>query len=138
MSIRVLIADDNGHYLAALSRFLHEEGDMDIVGAVSDGERAVSAYEELRPDVVVMDVFMPKTNGIQATRQIHRRHPASRVVVLTGHEYPWLRGAAFEAGAAAFVTKHTAPGTLPAAIRDAASMDTPPGKHGTNNGIEPR
>ena len=99
---------------------------MDVIGVVSDGESAVRAYEELNPDVVVMDIFMPYADGIQATRQICQSHPASRVVVLTGHDYPWLREEALAAGAAAFVTKHTAPDILPAVIRDVVRRDKAP------------
>jgi DNA-binding NarL/FixJ family response regulator len=102
--VRVLIADDQRPTRRALSALLTLlPQPVNVVGEAGDGETAVRLVEELRPDVVIMDVQMPGLDGLAAARQIKRRWPEVRVVILT--LYPGYRARARAAGADAFLLK---------------------------------
>jgi len=105
-STRVLVADDNARYGSTLSRFVSSRPDMDVVGLASDGSEAVRMADALRPDVVVMDLNMPKVDGIEATRRVKALAVPPRVIVLTAHHSPENRLLAQGAGADAFLSKH--------------------------------
>ncbi len=81
--IRVLVADDHASFTRTISLLLADETDIEVVGTAADGEEAVQRTSELRPDVVLMDLNMPGTNGIDATRQISEAAPHVAVIVLT-------------------------------------------------------
>jgi DNA-binding NarL/FixJ family response regulator len=81
--IRVLVADDHATFTRTISLLLADEADIEVVGTAADGEEAVQRTAELRPDVVLMDLNMPGTNGIDATRQIAEAAPHVAVIVLT-------------------------------------------------------
>jgi DNA-binding NarL/FixJ family response regulator len=81
--IRVLIADNHALIRSGLAGMLGVHADIDVIGSVEDGAAAIRTAAQLRPDVVVMDIRMPKTNGIEATREIRRQPDAPRVLVLT-------------------------------------------------------
>ncbi|HZU77498.1 MAG TPA: response regulator transcription factor [Dehalococcoidia bacterium] len=83
--IRVLIAEDHAMVRQSLSLLLHTHGDIDVVGTAANGRDAAELAEKLAPDVVLMDLAMPGMNGIEATRQIHRRVPQTRVLLVTAH-----------------------------------------------------
>jgi len=102
---RVLVADDNVRYSSALSRFVASRTDMEVVGLASDGGEAVSMADALRPDVVVMDLNMPRVDGIEATRLLKESPAPPRVIVLTAHHTPENRRLAQSAGADAFLSK---------------------------------
>lgn len=104
---RVLVADDHQLLRQALRRALDEAG-FQVVSEASDGEEAVRLAEQLRPDVVTMDVSMPVLDGIAATRRIHAAIPNTRIVVLTMHDEDALRAQAVQAGAVGFLTKDCA------------------------------
>jgi len=123
VAIRVLLVDDQTIFRQGI-RLMLEEADLQVVGEANSGEEAIARTAALRPDVVLMEISIPGDNGIAATRVIRQRHPASRVLILTGHtEYLLFREAA-EAGAAGYVLKDIAPHNLITAIRAVHSGGT--------------
>lgn len=100
--------------------WLSAETDLSVIGEAADGEEAVELVTMLQPDVVVMDVEMPKMDGIAATRALRGNFPRSEIIVLTGHDDECTRLRAQEAGAAAFVAKSTPMETLLTTIREVA------------------
>lgn len=121
--IRVLIADDHAAIRIALAASLENVDGIEIVGTAQDGEEAVELAARLHPDVVLMDVSMPRMSGIEATRRITSTRPAPRVVGLSLHEGN-VGNEICEAGAVTFISKISDPAILVGAIRFAAS--TPP------------
>jgi NarL family two-component system response regulator LiaR len=103
--IPVLVADDDALVRDALVAFLDGVDDVEVVGQARDGEEAVELALERRPHVVVMDVSMPKMDGVEATRQIMHRAPDTRVVILTGLADRERAQEAMRAGAVAYVLK---------------------------------
>ena len=114
---RILLADDHKIVLEGLKRLLEPE--FDLVGTVEDGRALVSQAEQLRPDVIVVDISMPLLNGIEAICQIKKIDPSVKVVFLTMHPDVTYAIRAFEAGAAGYVLKHSASTELLTAIREA-------------------
>jgi DNA-binding NarL/FixJ family response regulator len=115
--IGVLIADDHRTFAEALRIALARERDLRVVGVVSDGEAAADSVGRDRPDVVLMDVEMPGTDGIEATRRIRDAVPDTRVIVLTAHEDDLTLARALEAGAAGYLSKTGAIDQVPRAVR---------------------
>ena len=113
---RVLLADDHTLLLGALEKLLSE--DCEIVGQVSDGRALVAAAEELKPDVIVLDISMPLLNGVEAARQIKQKLRNVKLVFLTMNEDADLAAEAFRAGASAYLLKRSATSELPLAIRE--------------------
>jgi len=111
---RVLLADDHRMLREAFARVL--EPTCDVVGAVGDGRAALAAAEELKPDVVVLDVAMPLLNGLDAARQLHRLMPEVKVIFLTVNEDPDVAAEAFRVGASGFLLKNSAASELLVAI----------------------
>ncbi|WP_250443878.1 response regulator transcription factor [Actinotalea sp. C106] len=122
--IRVLVVDDHPVVRAGLVGLLADEPDLTVVGQAGDGGAAVEMVEELTPDVVLMDLRMPGTDGATATGQITGRWPATRVVVLTTFETDTDILRAVEAGATGYLLKDTPQPDLVAGIRAAARGDT--------------
>ena len=106
--IRVLLADDQALVRTGFKLILNAEADIDVVGEAADGEEALERARELRPDVVLMDIRMPKLNGIEATRRLLADSPALRVLMLTTFDLDEYVIDAFRAGASGFLLK-TAP-----------------------------
>jgi two-component system, NarL family, response regulator DegU len=100
----VLIADDHQLLRQALRRAMEDAG-LVVLGEAGDGAEAVQLVDELRPELVIMDVTMPVLGGIEATRRLHAAHPDLPIVVLTMHDEDALRDEALRAGASAFLTK---------------------------------
>lgn len=103
---RVLIVDDHPPFAEGLSRLLTEQPDLVPVGIASDGEEAVRLAQQLKPDVVVMDIAMPKLNGIEATRRIKRDLPNVAVLLLSAYGYYPYVLSALEAGGAGYLLKN--------------------------------
>jgi DNA-binding NarL/FixJ family response regulator len=123
--IRVLIADDHGVVRDGLGRLLEATGDVELVGAARDGEEAVERARELSPDVVLMDLDMPRLDGIEATRQIVAERAETVVLVLTSFsDRPRILGA-LEAGAAGYLLKDASAEEVTEGIRVAARGESP-------------
>jgi NarL family two-component system response regulator LiaR len=103
--VSILVADDHGLVRDALAAFLNGIDDVEVVGMARNGEEAVQLAVEHRPRVIVMDVSMPKMDGVEATRQIMHRLPDTRIVVLTGLADQERAEDAMRAGAVAYVLK---------------------------------
>ncbi|MFB6572406.1 response regulator transcription factor [Streptomyces noursei] len=121
MTIRVLLADDQEMVRDALRAVIGRRPDFEVVGTAADGAEAVALAVALRPDVVVMDVRMPGTNGVEATGRLHAEwpHPGPppRVLVLTTFDLDEYVHAALRAGAGGFLLKNSPPDQLAHAIR---------------------
>ncbi len=118
--VRVLLVDDQALIRAGFRMILSVEPDLEVVGEAGDGAAAVRAVAELRPDVVLMDVQMPGTDGIAATEAIAAAHDDVAVLILTTFDDDDYLFAALQAGAAGFLLKNCPPDDLVAAIRQAA------------------
>jgi CheY-like chemotaxis protein len=99
----VLLADDYPDMVRAVSRLLSL--DCEVVGTVTDGSALLEAAERLQPDVIVLDLNLPKVHGLEACRQITQVHPQIRVIVFTAMSDPDVTQRSFEVGASAFVSK---------------------------------
>jgi two-component system response regulator NreC len=115
--IRVLIVDDHTILRAGLRMLLNAHSDIEVVGEASDGNQAVASAQRLAPDVILMDIAMPECNGIEATRQIKRLMPETRVLVLTMHENEEYLFQVLRAGASGYILKEAADTELVTAIR---------------------
>lgn len=117
--IRVLLVDDHTVVRGDLRFFLTSLDDMDLVGEAENGEAALLLCERVRPDVVLMDLMMPTMNGIQATRLIRQRHPATQIIALTSFHEDKLIHEALGAGAIGYLLKTAAARELVEGIRTA-------------------
>ena len=118
--IRVVLVEDNDVFREGLELVLGLRGDIEVVGTVADGERAVEVVRKLRPDVVLMDYRLPGIDGIEATAAVRAAYPEAAVVGLTASANPRERDALFEAGAVACLAKDEGLDEIVAAIRRAA------------------
>jgi NarL family two-component system response regulator LiaR len=116
-TIRILLAEDHVLVRQGTRELLEQEEDLTIVAEAGDGEEAVRLAMIHRPDVVIMDVSMPKLNGIEATQQIKSRHPAIAVLVLTAYDDDQYVFALLEAGAAGYLLKDVQASELIKAVR---------------------
>ncbi|HWF62025.1 MAG TPA: response regulator transcription factor [Nitrospira sp.] len=117
--IRVLLADDHFLVRQGLRKYLSHHLDIELVGEATDGEEAVKLTDQLKPDVVVMDINMPRMNGIEATGSIIRKHPHLPVIGLSFYAGNGNREALLDAGACLLLEKGTAYKHLPHAIYQA-------------------
>ena len=115
--LRVLIADDHPAFCLGLQKLMMEDSEMEPIGIAADGEEAVRLTKDLLPDVVVMDITMPKLNGIEATRHIKHDFPLIPVLVLSAYGYSPYVFSALEAGAAGYLLKNVPLRELLNAIR---------------------
>jgi two-component system response regulator NreC len=121
--IRLLLVDDQDIVRAGLRSLLERHPDMEVVGEAGSGTGGVALAQELRPDVVLMDITMPEMNGAEATRQIKETVPEVNVLALTIHEDEAYFFEMLNAGASGYVPKRASPDDLLAAIRVAAAGD---------------
>ena len=122
--LRLLLVDDQAMFREGLRLILSQHADFEIVGEAADGEAALASISALTPDIVLMDLRMPKLGGVEATRRIHREWPGSKVIVLTTFEEDAEIFAAIRAGAAGFLLKDASSEKLSEAIRLAARGET--------------
>lgn len=116
-TIKVLLAEDHVVVRQGTRQLLEREPDLEVVGEADDGEEAVQLASQLKPDVVIMDVAMPKLSGIEATKRIKKLLPAVIVLVLTGYDYDEYIFSLLEAGAAGYLLKDVSGDQLVDAIR---------------------
>jgi two-component system response regulator NreC len=116
-NIRILLADDHTVMRSGLRVLLERQPDFQVVGEAADGREAVDLVETLKPDVAVVDVAMPRLNGLDATQQITSKHPAVAVVVLSMHSDEGYIARALKAGARGYLLKDSAEADLISAIR---------------------
>jgi two-component system response regulator NreC len=110
--IRILIVDDHTIFRQLLRRWLEQWQEVEVVGDAVSGREAVATVEKLLPDVVLMDMVMPGLAGVEATRQIRKRFPKTRVLILTGYMEDEQIVGALRAGASGYVVKHSDPQEL--------------------------
>ena len=122
--LRVLLGDDHTVLRQGLRRILEDRHDWKVVGEASNGREAVQQSIETTPDVAVLDIGMPLLNGIEATRQITRRAPAVRVLILSMHSDQAYVSQAVQAGARGYLLKESAGSELIAAIAAVAAGKT--------------
>ena len=115
--IKVLLAEDHTIVREGIRSLLESQQDIEVVGEAENGLDAVRKTQKLQPDVVIMDISMPKLNGIDATRLIKKRVPSTKVLVLTVHEQEEYAVEILKAGASGYLVKKTAMSELVAAIR---------------------
>lgn len=115
--ISVLVADDHSIVREGLRAVINAERDMQLIGEAGDGEEAVQKARALKPDVILMDLFMPRKGGIDAIREIKQANLPARILVLTSYGDEALVFSAIQAGALGYLLKDTSAGELPEAIR---------------------
>jgi DNA-binding NarL/FixJ family response regulator len=118
-AIRVLIVDDHEVVREGLRTFLELQDGVEVVGEAGDGEAAVAAVGELEPDVVLMDLVMPRLDGVGAMRELRARDSRARVIVLTSFTDDAKLLPAIQAGAAGYLLKNVRPAELARAVRAA-------------------
>jgi DNA-binding NarL/FixJ family response regulator len=119
--IRVVLCDDAPGFRALLRYTLDEDPDVVVVGEACDGEAGLEAVSRLRPDVVLLDISMPRLEGLDAIGAMLERSPASRIVALSGYGAGEMAAAALERGAHAYVEKGTGATAIRDAVRAAAA-----------------
>ena len=123
MSIRILIADDHGVLRAGLRALLSDEPDLEVVGEAPDGQMALRLADELRPDIVLLDVNMPGLGGVEVAQRLKETLPNLRVLILTAHEDESLLREAIHAGAAGYIVKRAVESELINAIHAVSHGD---------------
>lgn len=123
--IRVVVVDDHAVVRAGLEQYLATSDDIELVGTASDGLEALELVARVRPDVAIMDLSMPRLDGVEATRRIATEHPGTRVLVLTSFSDQSRILDALSAGAEGYLLKHSEPEEISAAIRSVHAGDSP-------------
>jgi DNA-binding NarL/FixJ family response regulator len=121
--VRLMLADDHRMLRDGLRRSMEDQGFV-VVGEAADGEQAVRLAQELRPDVILMDVSMPRLDGVEATRLIRRSLPSVPVVMLTMHADTDVMSRAIQAGAVGYLVKDCSTEEVAAAVRTAAGGES--------------
>jgi len=116
-AIKVIVADDHTLFREGLSELLSTEKDIECVAMAADGEEAVRLVKELHPDVALLDIAMPKLDGIEATRQIQTCRPETNVLIVSAYKYEYYVMACMEAGVSGYLLKNTPREDMVNAIR---------------------
>ncbi len=117
-TIKILIVDDHELIRRYIAGILATECDFDVVGQAGDGMEAVRRAEECQPDVVLLDIGLPRLNGLQAVPLIKRVSPKAEILMVTSHDHPFFVKEAFDAGARGFLAKCDVSAELIAAVSD--------------------
>jgi NarL family two-component system response regulator LiaR len=115
--IRIMLAEDHVVVRESIRQFLEREDDLEVVGEAGNGDEAIQLADQLKPDIIVMDVAMPNVNGVEATRKIKMLRPATAVLALTAYDYDQYIFALLEVGAAGYLLKDVSGQELIDAIR---------------------
>lgn len=118
MSIRVLVVDDVPELRTLFRLMLETDGRFEVVGEAADGQEAADKARELQPDVVTLDVAMPRVDGIHAIPMIHEASPGVRILVVSGFEAPSVARQAISACATAFLSKGVATSTIVSTLHE--------------------
>ena len=118
--VRILVVDDFELWLRFVTNRVHDQPDLQIVGVASDGVEAVQKAEELQPDLILLDIGLPKLNGIEAARQIRTLVPTSKILFSSVSSYQTAVQAAFGAGGCGYLVKSDAAADLLPAIKAVA------------------
>ena len=113
---RVVLADDQADLFDEIRRLL--EPQFDVVGTAQDGQSALALAKDLKPDVLVLDISMPRVSGIEAARKLRQQDPTAKIVFLTMHQDPDIVQAAFKTGALGYVLKMAARSELLVALEE--------------------
>jgi DNA-binding NarL/FixJ family response regulator len=114
--MQVVIADDHDILRSGVRALFESHPQWTVCGEASDGEQAVALAASLRPDLIILDVTMPVMNGLQAAEKIREVSPATKIVILSMHESPYITEKALQAGADVFLSKSDAGGKLLRAV----------------------
>src|SRR4051812_43447296 len=121
---RLVLADDHGLARDGLRDMLEDAPDIEVVGEAADGQEALEVCQHTRPDLVLMDLRMPRMDGLTATKTLKRRYPRTSVLVITMHENPDYLLEALRAGAAGYILKDAARAEVLSAIRQVLSGES--------------
>lgn len=120
MPTTILIVDDDQGFRETVKFIVERESDLSIVGEAEDGEEAIRCAREQQPDIVTMDIVMPRVGGLEATRRIKAERPEVKIIILTVHAEQEYQRAAVESSADAFLAKKTLVTSLLPTIREVA------------------
>ena len=118
---KIVMADDHPIVRKGLRALLEADPTYEVIGEADDGQSALALVEQLKPDILIVDVMMPGLGGLEVTRQVAQRQPATRVIVLSMHSNEAYVLEALRNGAAAYVLKNTSTYTLADAVREVAA-----------------
>jgi DNA-binding NarL/FixJ family response regulator len=122
-AIKTLIVDDNVGFRRRVSEILVSESDIEVIGEATDGREALRKVRQLKPNLVLMDVRMPGLNGIDATAQLKREVPETKVIILTRYDLEEYRKAVAASGASGYVVKETVLETLLPTIHEICTAE---------------
>jgi DNA-binding NarL/FixJ family response regulator len=119
--IKILIVDDHEFIRKAIAQFIHLQKDMQVVAEASDGVEAVEMFDQVHPDLALVDLYMPQMNGIETTIAIRKNNPDAKVIIISAYPAAEEVERAICAGACAYITKDEMKQLLPEMIRGAAA-----------------